>query len=86
MSVLTGLANDVKLSTSGRQPTTFLSFSFCLFLFIFYFIIIIIVFLLTHVWLKTLNLTLMGGNPFHNFIFIFFTFWCRSVVLGMERI
>jgi hypothetical protein len=39
MLVLMGLAEDVKLSAYGRQPTTFLSFSFCLYLFIFIFIL-----------------------------------------------
>jgi len=33
MSVLKGLAEEVKLSAYGRQPTTFLSFSFILSLF-----------------------------------------------------
>jgi len=37
MLVLKGLAEDVKLSTYGWQPITFLSFSFCLSFIIFLF-------------------------------------------------
>jgi hypothetical protein len=44
---------------------------FCIFFNFFFF------FLLTHVWLKTLNLVLMGDNPLHSchFIFVYFYFF-----------